>query len=747
MPHPQTSAQQVGLRLRLAAIAAFLILPVAAGGQSERITYPWIYSAEAWSLQTTASHKWLNDGTALVWEESAAGIRDGIRRLDPATGRLTPFLGFRDAVLAIAKEDRKAARGAVFPDAIDPTGRRLLYVLAGDLFLVEAEGPRALRITQTPVEEKSARFSPDGERLAFIRENDLWIYEIATGVERRITQDGSKTLLNGTLSWVYWEEIFGRQDLGYWWSDSSRSIAFLQTDESPVGIVNFLDHRTLYPTLLTQRYPKAGTDNPVVRVGIAHPQTDGTRIVWADFGDHTYEYIARVKWLPGGSKIAVSTLNRQQTRLDLFWVDAASGKAEHILTEENDGWVNIHDDLRFLPDGKGFLWASERTGYNHIYLYDMSGKLIRPVTSGDWSIRDSGAVFWLRQAIKAVDAKGEWVYFNALKKSSIEHQLYRAKLDGTAIEEISKEPGSHSISFRKAGDFYLDEFSNARTPPGLSLHRSDGKKLAEIASPRTQLAKSLDLVYPEFFEIPARDGFKMPAYIYKPKDFDPKKKYPLILYGYGGPSAPSVSNSWQGTDLLSDQILLRNGFLVACVDNRSATAKAKKFENTIVGQMYGDSELNDLVDGVRWLKEQPFVDAERVGIWGWSGGGTLTLLGMTNSQEFKAGIAVAAVTRWEYYDTIWGEAAVKRPQDNPEGYARTDLTAHAKNLHGRLLLVHGTYDDNVHIQNAWSFVDALIQANKRFELMIYPMRKHSIADRPARIHLFETMLDFWKRHL
>jgi len=278
------------------------------------------------------------------------------------------------------------------------------------------------------------------------------------------------------------------------------------------------------------------------------------------------------------------------------------------------------------------------------------------------------------------------------------------------------------------------------------LFKNNGKFVKLLGKSNPDLIAKFEIQTPELLTIPTRDGFPMPAWILKPKDFDPNKKYPIIFYVYGGPSAPAVANSWRSS-IYFDQILVNNGFLVAKVDNRSATAISKNLENTILYKSSGEGERNDLIDAVQWFKSQSWIDPERVGIWGWSGGGSFTLNAMTNSEEFKAGIAVAAVSDWHYYDTKWAEFSMKHPEDNPEGYDKTSFVKSAKNLHGRLLLVHGTYDDNVHIQNAWAFTDELIKAGKMFDMMIYPMRKHGISDRPARIHLYKTMLEFWSENL
>ncbi|MCB1281831.1 MAG: DPP IV N-terminal domain-containing protein, partial [Salinibacterium sp.] len=569
---------------------AIAVLSLALGAQSDTLSYPWIYSAESYRIHTAPSHQWLDDGTLILGEESAEGLAKGLRRLNPDTGVIAPFFDLRGAARAIAKLDPAAARRAAFPDEIDRQGSHALYQLDGDLWLVTTKETRAIRVTRTEAEEKSARFSPNGLRLAYVRDNDLYVYEIQSGLERRITTDGSKTILNGTLSWVYWEEIFGRQDLGYWWSEDSTALAFLRTDESPVGVALFLDHRGKYPELIEQRYPKTGTKNPIVTVGIAELSADDTKTHWIDFGDHAFEYIGRVKWLPDSSEVAVSTLNRAQNRLDLFFATRQDGKARRILVEEDEAWINLHDDLWFLRHGEQFLWVSERTGHAHVYRYAKDGKLLGAVTKGDWSVRDSGAVFWLRKAIKAVDEASGLVFFNALEKSSIENHVYSVSIDGGEITRLTREDGTHTASFRGDGKYWTDEHSTARTPPSVTLHQGDGSLVVVIAPPRTDLLDDLDVVFPEFLEVPATDGFKMPAYLYRPADFDPEKRYPVIVYGYGGPSAPSVSDSWQGPDFFHNNILVREGFIVACIDNRSATAIAKKYENSILGQMYGDSE-------------------------------------------------------------------------------------------------------------------------------------------------------------
>ncbi len=694
----------------------------------------------------TPSFKWLSNGKALLYDRRKPPAERTLELLDPATGQRTPLLDPTKTLSGMkAVLGEQGPRSFPFPQEIDGGGKRGLTVFGGDIFLLDIATGAFSRVTETPVEEKCAALSPDGEKISFVRGNNLFVYDIGKKAEHQLTTDGSDSLLNGTLSWVYWEEIFGRRDTGYWWSDDGQSIAFLRTDESGVSVAEYSDFKPWTPRVIRQRYPKMGEKNPAVRAGILDLGTGKT--TWVDLGEQPYEYLLRIKWLPDSKRLAVETMNRLQTEIDLFMVDKATGKGTPILKEKDDGWVNIVDDLYFLKDGRHFIWSSERDGYKHLYRYTLDGTLVNRITKGSWATRSAGGgVAWVDQAVTGIDEKDGWVYFTALEKSSIERHLYRVHMDGSEMARITKEDGTHSVSFSPEAKYYLDRFSTASMAPTLSLHRSDGSTVAVVAAPRTELLAKLDLQYPAFFTIPARDGFAMPAQILKPKDFDPAKKYPVIFFVYGGPSAPQVSNAWQ-RDVYWENILAASGFLVARFDPRSATAISKRLENSVARHVFAEVELNDLVDAAQWVKRQPYVDSSRIGIWGWSGGGSYTMLGMTRSSEFKAGIAVAGVTDFRFYDTKWGEAVMKTERENKEGLDASSLLRYAKDLSGKLLIVHGTYDDNVHIQNAWAFIDELIKANKRFELMAYPMRMHGISDMPARIHLYSTMLDFWKRNL
>lgn len=727
----------------VAGLLAVTMVPAQTPGA---LSVEWIYSDDGESVAKVPEHLWLDDGTLLLYDTRKPPEQRTFERMDPASGTRRPATDMARAVASLyaLAPDVRVSGALPWPAAFDGRGRRALFTFSGDLFVLDLENSQFSRIALTPEAEKSASFSPDGRYVAFVRSNDLFTYDIERRTEHRVTRDGSDSTLNGTLSWVYWEEIFDRHDIGYWWSPDSSAIAYLQTDESSVDTSYFVDFKPASGRLIRQRYPTTGTANPRVRVGIADLATDGS--TWVQLTDLPFEYIARVKWLPDGRQVSVQTLSRDQMTLALYLADRRTGQATRILTETDPGWVNINDDLYFLKDGRHFLWASERDGFQHLYKYTLDGHLDHQIVRGGWAMGSSGGeVYWLRRSVVGIDEGRDWIYFTALEKSSVERQLYRIHSDGSGFARISTEDGGHAISMSPDSRFYLDTYSNIRTPPALRLHQADGAVSQVLGAPREDLIAAFDMQYPELFTIPASDGFAMPAQLMKPRDFRPDRKYPVIVYVYGGPSAPTVANKWQFYNLYS-QLLIREGYLVMQVDNRCATAISKTLENTMLRNS-GVPEAADIVDAVKWLKRQPYVDGDRVGIWGWSGGGNMTLNAMTRSAEFKAGISVAPVTDWHYYDTRWAEAYMKRPADNPEGYERTSLVKRAGELHGRLLIVHGTYDDNVHPQNSQAFIDALISSGKLFEVMIYPMRQHGISDRPASIHLFRTMIDFWKRNL
>ncbi|HSM85787.1 MAG TPA: S9 family peptidase [Candidatus Limnocylindrales bacterium] len=743
MRHPSLSFIS---RFIIIAICFSTALAVAQPQPQKPLTVEWMFSQDARGVAQVPRFEWLQDGTAIVEDTRVPEAQRTLERFNPATGERKPALDREKALASLKKEGFGVDLKAVprWPVTFDSTGNRAVYELSRDLFLLDLPSATFTRMTVTAEEEKDPQFSPDGKKIAFVRSNDLYVYDIASRQETRLTRDGSGTTLNGTLSWVYWEEIFGRRDIGYWWSPDSRSIAYLQTDESGVPISTFVDFQPVDEHIIRQVYPKAGEKNPHVRVGVMDIAEPG-KTRWMDISDKPYEWLLRVKWLPDSTRLAIETMPRIQTELRLYFVNGRTGDFKPILTETDPAWVNISDDLYFLKDGDHFLWASERDGYMHLYRYKMDGTLVNQITKGDWAMASSGGgAFWVRRAVVGIDETNGLVYFTALKDSSIDRNLYRIKMDGSHLTRLSSEHGTHRIAMSPDTRFYFDTYSNIKTLPSLRLHTADGREKQTLAAPRPELLPA-GMRYPELTTIPAEDGFAMPAQILKPKGFKDKTKYPVIVHVYGGPSAPTVSNAWQN-GLFYDELLSNEGYVVVAFDNRAATAISKKLEDTIEPHP-GETETADLVAGIRWLKKQRWVDGERVGIWGWSGGGTMTLNVMTASKEIKAGIAGAPVTDWHFYDSKWAEALMKLPQQNAAEYDRSSLVKRAGNLTGRLMMIFGTYDDNVHPQNEQALMNELIKAQKPFEVTLYPMRKHGFTDASAREHLDRAMIDFWKRNL
>jgi len=731
-------------------VLLFLItvaLPFSLAQEKRNVTVEWIYSDESQETFALPGYKWLDNSTALYYDVRKPKEERTFEILDPRTGKRTVLLEAAEALQDLQKylgKDR-APKSLPWSESFTGEARHAAYSFGGDIYVLDTAASRFIRVTNTPEEEIGARFSPNGEMIAYVRDRNIYVHDLIRKTERPLTRDGSDTILNGELSFMYGEDVFNRDATELWWSPDSKALTYLQIDVTGVTEFVYYDFQPFNPRIIRQRYPLVGEKIETARVGIAELSSGKT--TWVDGTGKPDEYVVHVDWLPGSRRLSVQTLNRDQDVLDVYFADRETGRTSHILKETDSAWVNVGDDLYFLKDGKRFIWGSERSGFKHLYLYNTEGKLLNPITKGDWAVRAPFQTsYWNGRSVVAIDEKNQWLYFTGLEKSSLERHLYKIRLDGSGMQRLTRQDGFHSVTFSPDAQFYFDLYSTASTPPSLRLCGNEGALREPLAGPKSDVLSDFDLRSPEIFTVAAEDGFPLPAQILKPRDFNPQKKYPVVIYHYGGPSAPTVLNIWQGMNLFN-QVLLDKGYLLFSVDNRSATAISKTLENTISRQMIGPNELKDLLAGVKWLKSQPFVDPERVGIWGWSYGGCMTLLALTRSQEFKAGIAVAPVTDQRFHEPKWAEFSMKRPQDTLEDWEAVSLLKYAKDLHGRLMIAHGTYDDNVRIQNTWAFVDALVQAGKTFDMMIYPMRKHGIADRPARINLFNKMVEFWTRNL
>lgn len=724
-----------------AALLAALAAP--AGAQVRPLTLDDLYDPDKkldFSGPSAAGVQWVDD-TRYLWPERG---RDGTAEwfeVDAATGRSAPFIDAAKLEAALralpgvsADEARRIARPRAL--ATNPSRTALLLTIADDLYLYDRAANRIDRLTASPGAEQDATFSPDGRFVAYTRNHDLFVVEIATGRERALTTDGSAALLNGRLDWVYQEEIYGRGNYrAFWWSPDSSRLAFLQLAEQPVPEFTLIDLTPVRPALEVFDYPKAGDPNPTVRLGVV--RAIGGDVRWIDTSRYSGDehLIVNVSWTPDARSIVYQVQDREQTWLDLNLGDASTGATRTLFRETTKAWVDNHGDPTWLKDGS-FLWFSERDGWKHLYHYRGDGTLVRRVTSGRWEVR----------TLHGVDEADGWIYFAGTERSPIGLDLYRVKLDGSGLTRLSGPEGTHAAIFSPSFRFYVGTWSSVTTPPQIRLHAADGRELRVIDRKPPEALAHFRLSAPEFVQVTTRDGFVMEAMLLKPPDFDPTRRYPVYQHTYGGPHAPQVRNAWGGTTYLYHQLLAQHGLVVWICDNRSASGKGAESAWHAYKRL-GETELADIEDGLAWLKQQPWVDASRIGINGWSYGGFMVSYALTHSRSFAMGIAGGSVTDWRLYDSIYTERYMLMPQHNPEGYARTAPRLAAANLHGSLLLVHGLMDDNVHAQNTIQFAHELQKAGKRFELMVYATERHGIADPKLVKHMRATMLDFILRTL
>lgn len=608
---------------------------------------------------------------------------------------------------------------------------------ANDLFLLRFAPAAATRLTFDPAPEVGEELAPNGRFVSFIRGHDLYLVEVASQRERRLTNDGSEELLYGRLDWVYQEELYGRGNFkGYWWSPDSSRIAFLRLDESEVLEFTVVDHLPSRLDLEVTNYPKAGDPNPTVSLGVL--PIAGGETTWIDTRRWQAEehLIVRVGWRPDSSRVVYQVQDREQTRLELAEADPATGVSTRLLEETSPAWVEVLGEPRWLADG-GFLWLSDRSGNRHLERYDAKGTLVAALTSGDFEVRD----------LLGVNQKKGFAYVSSTERDPIGLDVWRVQLSDGERRRITARPGTHTAVFNPSATHFLGTWSDLSSPPQVRLHDAEGKELAVLEANAVPALGEFEWATIERLQIPARDGFPMEALVLKPANFEASRRYPVIQHTYAGPYAPIVRDAWErrGRNLWH-HYLASQGFVVVLADNRSASGKGMKHVWPIHGRM-GEGELRDLEDVAAWIKAQSWADPERLGLWGWSYGGYITAYAMTRSTSWRAGIAGAPVVHWELYDTIYTERYMRRPQNNPEGYASSSVDAAAAGLQGALLLVHGTMDDNVHLQQSIRLIDALQKAGKDFELMLYPKSRHGITD-PARVyHLQRTMTEFFRRRL
>jgi dipeptidyl-peptidase 4 len=649
------------------------------------------------------------------------------------------------------REKERMLRYHVAAYTWSPDSQHLLFDSQGQLWYYSLDTGTAVQLTASPDASEDPKFSPDGKRLAYVRKHNLYVHPVSGGEgERPLTRDDKDkdkdkdrdkdkddNILNGEVDWVYAEELEVRSN--FFWSPEGHDIIFLQMDETRVPTYPITDWLPTHPRVEQEKYPKAGDSNPSVRVGVVG--SNGGKVRWIKLTDDDDTYVPRFGWIREGAAWA-EVLNRKQDVMDLYFIDVKSGKSRKVLTESApDAWVNVNDDFRVLKSGDRFLWTSWRDGHTHIYLYSFNAadplaadaKLERQLESGDYEVI----------GVSGVDESSGTVFFIANKEDPRQKKIFSVKLDGSGMQGLSSEEGEDIAVFADDGKHFVETHSATLVPPQISVCAAGGRcqKIWEAHG-----IADYDPIVPKMLEFKADDGTVLYGELTLPRNADSSQKVPLIVHIYGGPAGQVVQNAWGGTTELFHQMLANEGFAIFAVDNRGTPNRGKKFSAAIRLQS-GQVELKDQLTSLDQLFAQfPQLDRTRTAIWGWSNGGSMTLYALTHSDRFKAGISVAPVTSWRDYDSIYTERYMGLPKDNPGGYDDSIVSA-AGSLHGSLLLVHGTGDDNVHFQNTIQMTDALIRSGKQFRLMVYPDKTHGIAGSGTRSQLFHMMEDFWNKEL
>lgn len=690
--------------------------------------------------------EWSPDGTKLSFvQRDEKGEKGELWYVDPATGEKKVLvsaakLATLDPDVNKVKNEREKERLTRYHVAAylwAPDSKHLIFDSQGQLWLYDLSSETAVQFTSAGDPSGDPKFSPDGNHLAYVRKHNLYVRPVNGKDEKQLTKDTGDNLFNGDIDWVYAEELSVRSN--YFWSPDSKEIAFLHMDETNVPTYPITDWMPTHPSVDPEKYPKVGDPNPVVKLGVV--DIDKGKTKWIGLGGDEDFYIPRFGWVRDGV-IWAEVLNRPENKMDLYFVDTKSGKSRLVLTESlPDAWFDFeHTEIRFLKSGGQFLWPSWRDGNMHIYLYSFDqhnpmgsdAKLERQLEKGDYQVL----------GILGVDEASGTVFFQANKDDPREDHIYSVKLDGSDVRNLTPEEGIHIGNFSDDGKHYTQMTYGPHASPSLSVCAVGGT-CSPVWKAHDEIAE-YGLRVPKYLEFKADDGTTLYGRLLLPPEDTASGKIPLIVNIYGGPAGQTVR---KGVPDPFDEILSRKGFAIFSVDNRGTPGRDRAFQ-TAIRHEFGAIELKDQLTALdQLLAQYPQLDKDRIGIWGWSNGGSMTLYAMTHSDRFKAGVAVAPVTNQANYDSIYTERYMGLLKDDKAGYEQSDITRSADKLHGALLLVHGTSDDNVHFQNSIQMINALIAAGKQFRLMIYPNKTHSIAGKDARVHLFTMIAEHFEKEL
>ncbi|MEZ5198757.1 MAG: S9 family peptidase [Bacteroidales bacterium] len=597
-------------------------------------------------------------------------------------------------------------------------------------YIFDLENDKLSKLSESE-KQSLASFSPDGQSVAFVQDNNLFIKTLENNIEIQITRDGlNNQIINGSTDWVY-EEEFGFTK-AFFWSPNGQNIAFYRFDESKVKEFQMMLWGDLYPETYKYKYPKAGEVNSEIKILVYNLSSKKT--IEMDIGTESDIYIPRIKWSKNPNLLSIQRMNRLQNELIIFLGDVATGECKPIYQEQNKYYIEITDDLIFLNNNTNFILTSEQSGYNHIYLCNITDTSIFQITKGNWDV----------QSLVGFDEKKNIIYLTSSESSPLNRELYSIKLDGTKKEKLSNLEGNNNVQFGKQFKYYINSYSDANTPPIITINNAKGE-IVRILTDNSQLKETISQYgysNKEFFSFRTSENVELNGWMIKPGNFDPEKEYPVLMYVYGGPGSQTVRNSWGRRDSWY-QMLVANGIIIVSVDNRGTGGRGEEFKKMTYMQL-GKYETIDQIETAKYLASLDYIDAEKIGIWGWSYGGFMSTSCLAlGSEYFNMGIAVAPVTNWRYYDNIYTERFMRTPQENPEGYGTNSPINHIEKLKGDFLLIHGTADDNVHFQNSTDLVSALVKNNKQFEMQFYPNSNHGIyTGENTTFHLYTRMTEF-----
>lgn len=667
---------------------------------------------------------WFDDNNYLLQKRDA--VNSAIVKVNAKTGDEAIILDF-NAINSNLDETELSAEENI---GITKDYSGLLFYNDNDLFFYSVPQKEITRLTNDKDEEVNPILSPDGKKIAYTKNKDLYVVNVETGVETRLTHDASDVVYNGYASWVYMEEIIGRS-LNYrafWWSPNSEMIAFLRFDDSPVPKFPLFDANGVHGRLEWEHYPKPGDPNPLVKMGVAHINTN--KVVWIDEDESIDQYTAWPFWTPDSKELFYQVLNRGQDDLQILSANPETGKNKLIYEEKSKTWVDFFEDVFILKNNKGFILRSQADGNDHLYLYEMNGKLKKQLTIGNWNVAN----------IVLVDEENGKIYFEGNKDNMVDNQLYVVGFDGGKITALTKIPGTHRTSVSSNGKYFYDSYSDVNTPAKLDVYDGSGKLIRNLADSKSKIFDEYKLGKTELFYIKTDDGIDLPAMWVLPPNFDPNKKYPVLFSVYGAPGFIGVRNSFSG--YLDRYFLSQNDIIYFAFDHRGSGyfgGKGKNFSHRNLGKW----EISDYAQAVKWLRTKSFVDSTKIGITGGSYGGYVTCMALTAGADyFNYGLAEYSVTDWRLYDNVYTERYMDTPKENPEGYKNGSALTYANKYKGLLRISHGTMDDNVHMQNTIQLIDKFTSMNKHFELMLYPNERHGVRF-PKWIHAQTEYVRFW----